>query len=873
MAIKQDLNIFINATDRASGTLKKAGGSFTKFAKIAGAASVALGVASVAAAYDFNKSMAAVSTLVDTTTESMDDMKDSVLEIARKTPVAINELTESLYDIRSAGIDAGDAMGVLENSAKLAVAGLGTTKEASDLVTSAINAFKLEGEEAEAVYDQIFTTVKTGKTTISQLSQGFGAVAGTVAAANIELPEYLASVAALTTTGLPAAQAHTQLKAAISGVTRDSKELGVVLDALGAESFKGLVEESGGMLNAFEQIVGQVDGNDAAILKLFGSTEAYNAVVQLTGELNGTARASFDDMADGVDSLDGAFTKMAEADQWQTFKNNINATLIELGDIALPAVNKGLKRVNENLAIGAKVAKDNATQLTNAETVHGDLERAIDNTSGTQQDYFKKLQRISVWELQYQKALQKGHFATADAALKNKNKEIVAVKEWQSEHEDSLSAASVAFGDFSVHTLGAISQVDDGMAKQIQASQSWGQHFMDNLIAGIAGREAELGSQVSNVIGIMQRLQFSTNEEMPSEIWGAHFLENFAGGVTAATPALNTSLGNVITITNAWGQEVQTTVGATGDFWSDYTTKVDDASKSQEEMFEDGINGIRDLSAEYDSEVGRMKDILDDLAGSLGSIMEEFGAKESENKTQLANAIVDSEKEVAGLLQQIGEEKNGVRKAQLEEQLANELEVLEQNKELIASVEAEVTEVKRWNNMTRLGQSIETFQKEQLALNEWKEDALAAWREQYTEAETTLLGITDLWNDRTELLKEFMSDEMDKNGELKASIIDSTFEVNTLIDRLRVLQSMGGGGLIGGGVPMLAEGGIVNSPTLAMIGEAGPEAVVPLSKLGTVGGGGSPIIINNYGVISQEEQLIEMLNPVVRELGLDNRLD
>ena len=30
------------------------------------------------------------------------------------------------------------------------------------------------------------------------------------------------------------------------------------------------------------------------------------------------------------------------------------------------------------------------------------------------------------------------------------------------------------------------------------------------------------------------------------------------------------------------------------------------------------------------------------------------------------------------------------------------------------------------------------------------------------------------------------------------------------------------------GVPKLAAGGIVNKPTLAMIGEAGPEAVIPL---------------------------------------------
>jgi hypothetical protein len=45
-------------------------------------------------------------------------------------------------------------------------------------------------------------------------------------------------------------------------------------------------------------------------------------------------------------------------------------------------------------------------------------------------------------------------------------------------------------------------------------------------------------------------------------------------------------------------------------------------------------------------------------------------------------------------------------------------------------------------------------------------------------------------------------------------------------------ESMSSGRLA---VPALAQGGIVTSPTLALIGEAGPEAVVPLSKMGQMG--------------------------------------
>lgn len=48
--------------------------------------------------------------------------------------------------------------------------------------------------------------------------------------------------------------------------------------------------------------------------------------------------------------------------------------------------------------------------------------------------------------------------------------------------------------------------------------------------------------------------------------------------------------------------------------------------------------------------------------------------------------------------------------------------------------------------------------------------------------------------------------------------------------------------LLGTDIPWLAEGGMVTQPTLAMIGEAGPEVVVPLHKLSQFGGGGSVLV-------------------------------
>ena len=55
---------------------------------------------------------------------------------------------------------------------------------------------------------------------------------------------------------------------------------------------------------------------------------------------------------------------------------------------------------------------------------------------------------------------------------------------------------------------------------------------------------------------------------------------------------------------------------------------------------------------------------------------------------------------------------------------------------------------------------------------------------------------------------------------------------------------LGGKGFDVPDIPLLANGGIISSPTLAMVGEGGePEAVIPLSKLAQMGYGGSGVNI------------------------------
>ena len=69
------------------------------------------------------------------------------------------------------------------------------------------------------------------------------------------------------------------------------------------------------------------------------------------------------------------------------------------------------------------------------------------------------------------------------------------------------------------------------------------------------------------------------------------------------------------------------------------------------------------------------------------------------------------------------------------------------------------------------------------------------------------------------------------------------------------------GGL--GGIPAMADGGIVMGPTLALIGEAGPEAVVPLSR----GMGRGQTIVNVTVTSADPQAVVEAIRRYTRSNG------
>jgi hypothetical protein len=81
------------------------------------------------------------------------------------------------------------------------------------------------------------------------------------------------------------------------------------------------------------------------------------------------------------------------------------------------------------------------------------------------------------------------------------------------------------------------------------------------------------------------------------------------------------------------------------------------------------------------------------------------------------------------------------------------------------------------------------------------------------------------------------------------------------------VPGIGGKGFDVPNIPMLANGGIVTSPTLALIGEGnGPEAVIPLSRMGEFGmGGGNNVTINVNG--GDPNAVVAAIQRYIRQTG------
>ncbi|WP_347154415.1 phage tail tape measure protein, partial [Parabacteroides distasonis] len=345
MATGLDNSGMYEGTREAMGIIKTLASEVTSFDIFSGIGiSAATAFAKAAkSSYDFEKefrkNMLEVATISTQVTDDMTGFMNQVMSITQEIPIKAPEAAKALYSIVSAGHDGADGMKILEVSAKAAVGGLTETEMAADAITTILNAYKMSAEEAGTVSDQLFTTVRLGKTTFGELGASIAQVAPVAAAYGISIDQVLGAVASLTKQGTPTAQAMTQIRAAIQGTAGE----------LGDAAFQGRTFQE-----ALQLINEKAGGSASKMKEVLGTDEGLAATLALTGKNAKSAASDLGELQDSLGATEAAFEKMADeaGNQMTLLSNNIQAALRPMGEAILQEVSEIAKSFNEAFESG-----------------------------------------------------------------------------------------------------------------------------------------------------------------------------------------------------------------------------------------------------------------------------------------------------------------------------------------------------------------------------------------------------------------------------------------------------------------------------------------------------------------------------------------
>ena len=345
-----------------TNTLKNIGKAATAAFSIAKI--VEFGDASVQAANQFNKGMKEVFTLLPgISKQSMSAMTNDVKEFSKEMGTLTSETVPALYQALSAGVSQDSVFDFLETANKAAIGGVTNLETAVDGLSSVVNAYGEDTVSASKASDLMFTTVKLGKTTFEELSSSLYNVVPTAVGAGVAFEDVSAALAAMTAQGIPTSVATTQLRQAIVELSKSGTETDKIFRQIAGKGFTDFIAEGNNIQQAFQLLEQYASDTNVGVNDLFGSVEAGNAVLALTGQGTEKFTQSMSEMREAIGATDAAFKTMEEdpGRKWDRIVAAAEVAQINIGNVLIDKLLPIMEWVQDNIddiAAGAETAFD-----------------------------------------------------------------------------------------------------------------------------------------------------------------------------------------------------------------------------------------------------------------------------------------------------------------------------------------------------------------------------------------------------------------------------------------------------------------------------------------------------------------------------------
>ncbi|MBO0586455.1 phage tail tape measure protein [Sporosarcina sp. E16_8] len=310
---------------------------------------IAVGAGMAKVAIDQENSFAQTSTLLEGSESELTDYKNNIRTLSSEMGVAFGEVAESVYGSLSAGQTQVDAIEFTEKAMKLAGGGFTDTSKAVDVLTTALNAYKLESTEATNISDMLITTQNKGKTTVDELAVSMGAVIPIAQSQGVGFDQLAAGYAVLTKNGVATAEAGTGMKAMFGELGKAGSKVDKILRAGTGKSFSELQAEGNNTGEVLKYLQGVADKSGLKLSDLFGNVRSGGAALILAAEGGAEFDEFLGDMQNSSGATEKAFGIMVDTtkDKMAIAKETIVNTLGQMGDMLLPILADVATKISE----------------------------------------------------------------------------------------------------------------------------------------------------------------------------------------------------------------------------------------------------------------------------------------------------------------------------------------------------------------------------------------------------------------------------------------------------------------------------------------------------------------------------------------------
>ncbi|MYL44584.1 phage tail tape measure protein [Virgibacillus halodenitrificans] len=334
-------NKMSDSLDKAGKKMKAAGSELTK--KVTAPLAVA-GGAAFKFAVDQDKAFAKVSTLLQGSEKDYKKYKKSIVQVSDEMGVSFEEYSEAVYGSISAGIEQGEAVGFAGKMAKLAKGGFTDMATATDVVTTALNAYGMDVKETDTIMDQLINTQNLGKTTVDELASSMGAVIPVAQAQGVTFDQLSTGYAVLTKNGIATSEAGTYMKSMLSELGKAGSEVDKILREKTGKSFSELQGEGKTVGDVLGVLQEEADNSGVKLSDMFGSVEAGSAALVLAKSEGKEFEDVLKTMGDVGGATDEAFGKVNKTigERMKKAFNEAKNSAAELGEILFPIAEKGI---------------------------------------------------------------------------------------------------------------------------------------------------------------------------------------------------------------------------------------------------------------------------------------------------------------------------------------------------------------------------------------------------------------------------------------------------------------------------------------------------------------------------------------------------